>query len=229
MYQKVGMFGMGTTFDPTVVNGPFAFLGPPFNDESFTGDQVRGFGFLHDGSTDTLFRFHASTVFSQRGPENRFPNPGGFPVPSPTDDAATAQQKVMANIRMRREIEAFMLAFDSNLAPIVGQQATLTAWSAPDVHRRIDLLEARAVAGECDLVAHAGGSGYLFVPARRAFVTDRARQRPIADAELRALARFGALTFTAVPPGNGRRIGIDRDLDGTLDGDERDSRFVAHR
>ena len=28
------------------------------------------------------------------------------------------------------------------------------------------------------------------------------------------------LTFTAVPPGSGRRIGIDRDLDGVLDGDE---------
>jgi hypothetical protein len=229
MYQKVGMFGMDKTFDPTLMNAPFAFLPPPYNDESFTGDQVRGIGFLHDGSTDTLFRFHSSTVFAQRGPDNRFPNPGGFPVASPTDDPATAQQKVLANIQMRRQMEAFMLAFDSNLAPIVGQQATLTAWSAPDVHARIDLLEARAVAGECDLVAHAGASGFLFVPARRSFITDRARQRPIADAELRALARGGELTFTAVPPGSGRRIGIDRDLDGNLDGDERDRRLYARR
>ena len=28
------------------------------------------------------------------------------------------------------------------------------------------------------------------------------------------------LTYTCVPPGSGRRIGIDRDLDGVLDGDE---------
>jgi hypothetical protein len=28
------------------------------------------------------------------------------------------------------------------------------------------------------------------------------------------------LTFAAVPPGSGLRIGLDRDFDGTLDGDE---------
>ena len=46
---------------------------------------------------------------------------------------------------------------------------------------------------------------------------------PVAIAERApgASARGGAVTFTAVPPGNGRRIGIDRDLDGVLDGDER--------
>ena len=43
---------------------------------------------------------------------------------------------------------------------------------------------------------------------------------PVADADLRALAGDADLTFTAVPPGSGRRIGIDRDLDGVLDGDE---------
>src|SRR5581483_5968196 len=41
IYQKVGMFG--------VSGGPFL------------GDQIRGFGFLHDGSIDTVFDFlHAS-------------------------------------------------------------------------------------------------------------------------------------------------------------------------
>ena len=29
------------------------------------------------------------------------------------------------------------------------------------------------------------------------------------------------LTFTGVPPGSGKRLGIDRDANGTLDGDER--------
>jgi hypothetical protein len=28
------------------------------------------------------------------------------------------------------------------------------------------------------------------------------------------------LTYTCTPPGSGQRIGIDRDLDGVLDGDE---------
>ena len=42
MYQKVGMFGMVAV----------PFLNPENN--GFLGDQVRGFGFLHDGSTDTV-------------------------------------------------------------------------------------------------------------------------------------------------------------------------------
>jgi hypothetical protein len=224
LYQKVGMFGMDKTFDPTLANQPLGFLPPPYNDESFQGDQVRGFGFLHDGSTDTVFRFHGTTVFVQRGPDAQFPNPGGIPVASPDDDPVTAQQKVLANIQLRRQIETFMLAFDSNLAPIVGQQATLAASAGADVQARIDLLEARAAAGECDLVVHGrthdGAVGYLYDPSTGKFLPDRARSRALTDAALRARACEGELTFTAVPPGNGRRIGIDRDLDGVLDGDE---------
>jgi hypothetical protein len=40
------------------------------------------------------------------------------------------------------------------------------------------------------------------------------------------LAGDAELTFTAVPSGSGQRIGIDRDLDGVLDGDERSGRLV---
>jgi hypothetical protein len=53
----------------------------------------------------------------------------------------------------RSNVEAFLLAFDSNLAPIVGQQVTLTRQNAAEVGPRIDLLIARAEADECDLVA----------------------------------------------------------------------------
>ena len=42
LYQKIGMFGMAAP--------PFGIL-PGDNDHQ--GDQVRGFGFLHDGSFDT--------------------------------------------------------------------------------------------------------------------------------------------------------------------------------
>ena len=99
----------------------------------FTGDQVRGFGFLHDGAVDTLFRFHSAALFSQS--QN---NPGGFAAPTATQ---------------RRNMDAFMMAFDSNLAPIVGQQTTRTATNGATVDPRIDLLQQRADAGECDLVA----------------------------------------------------------------------------
>ncbi|MCK6588914.1 MAG: beta-propeller fold lactonase family protein, partial [Polyangiaceae bacterium] len=51
-YQKVGKFGMANV--PDEVN-------PGNNDH--LGDQVRGFGFVHDGATDTIFRFHDGIGF----------------------------------------------------------------------------------------------------------------------------------------------------------------------
>ena len=65
--------------------------------------------------------------------------------------------------------------------------------------------------------------GFLYDPATGSFLMNKVRGRALADAELRALARHGELTFTAVPPGSGVRIGLDRNLDGILDGDERAS------
>ena len=66
LYQKVGMFGMPAP--------PFGIL-PGDNDHK--GDQVRGFGFLHDGSFDTVFRFMRGIGFSPfvgiTIPEARFP------------------------------------------------------------------------------------------------------------------------------------------------------------
>jgi len=113
LYQKVGMFGM-----PAV-----PFFGEA--DNGFKGDQVRGFGFLHDGSVDTVFRFHHSLVFDHD-------NPAGFPVPNlggfPNGPAGDP---------LRRQVEAFLLAFDSNLAPIVGQQATLGVDGSGDDQRRL--------------------------------------------------------------------------------------------
>jgi DNA-binding beta-propeller fold protein YncE len=206
MYQKVGMFGMDATDvrDGTGVDG---FFGEPFNSTAFQGDQVRGFGFLHDGSMDTVFRFHAAIAFLN-GPMS----PGGFP------------QDLAANILTRRQVEAFMLAFDSNLAPIVGQQVTLDATGGVGAGSRIDLLEARAAAGECDLVVHGFFGtrvfGFLYDPATRTFLPDTLHGMAMTDAGLRALRRIGPLTFTAVPPQSGVRVGLDRDLDGVLDGDQ---------
>jgi DNA-binding beta-propeller fold protein YncE len=112
LYQKVGMFGM-----PTV-----AFFN--FGDNDHKGDQVRGFGFMHDGSVDTLFRFHDSTVFNRS-------NPGGFPVPNPGGFEAGPAGNVV-----RRQVVEFMLAFDSNLAPVVGQQVTRTSDNDEGTERR---------------------------------------------------------------------------------------------
>jgi hypothetical protein len=184
MYQKVGMFGMPPNDGITPGDGVFM------------GDQVRGFGFVHDGGTDTLFRFHSTPLFQF---------PGGDP--------------------QRRQVEAFMHAFDSNLAPIVGQQITLTGTNKDTVKPRIDLMIQRAIAGDNDLVVKATIAGEPRGWHRLSdgnFESDKAAEAPLTDTQLRDLAQTAGqeLTYLSVPPGSGQRIGIDRDEDGVLDGDD---------
>jgi DNA-binding beta-propeller fold protein YncE len=195
LYQKVGRFGM-----PQV---PFGLVNPIDND--FMGDQVRGVGFNHDGSFDTVFRFNNVQSFDQK-PDN----PEGITI-----DAQGMQ--------IRRNLEDYMLAFESNLAPIVGQQATLDRSGGADVLARVNLLTARAGLGECDLIAKGqlGGFelGFLYV-GNDQFRPNLQAAPLVSSANLRNLAQLIPLTYTCAPPGNGIRLGIDRDGDGVLDGDE---------
>jgi DNA-binding beta-propeller fold protein YncE len=214
-YQKVGMFGMANTFMLPLPPGSQLVQGlpPPLNDGNFEGDQVRGFGFLHDGSVDTMFRFFGGTVFAARAPGTLAASDPGNP--GITEDAN--------GILTRRELEQFILAFDSNLAPIVGQQVTMGKGSAGVTGLRLDLIEARAAAGECDVVARAGVfAGWLYQPATQTWKSNVSALPAIPDALLRLLAQLdddAAITFTAVPVGNGVRVALDRDMDGRLDGD----------
>lgn len=194
LYQKVGMFGTAGdfNFDP--------------QDTGFLGDQIRGFGYIHDATVDNLDRFTRSGTFAQ----SDF-NPEGFPV-GPDGEAA------------RRQVVEFLLAFDSNMAPVVGQQITLTSGNGAISGPRIDLLEARAAAGECDLVAHVPHGtdvkGYLYHEG--SYLVARINQPAISSAALRALAhkKGHEVTYTCAPPGSGKRMALDRDEDGYLDGDE---------
>ncbi|MCY1014194.1 YncE family protein [Pyxidicoccus sp. MSG2] len=193
MYQKVGMFGAG-----------FAFGNSPA--DSFLGDQVRGIGFNSDGAIPTLFHFNSGFDF------HPIFNSVGIPD-TPEGFAA------------KKNMELYMFAFESNLAPIVGQQVTLTASNPSVAGPRIDLLRQRADAGECDLVAKGRVSGHdvgLLYLGGAQFKADRAALPLVSDALLRQgiVQANGVLTYTCTPPGSGQRIGIDRDLDGVLDGDE---------
>lgn len=188
LYQKVGMFGMAAT--------PF-FTGGGTN--AHRGNQIRGFGFLHDGSVDTVFRFLSANVFLFSG-----------------GDAE------------RRQVESFVLAFDSNLAPIVGQQITLTSSNDAVVGPRLDLLALRAAAGECDLVVKgnlAGEARGWFRNLAGQFQGDRAADAPASPATLRSQAAIGGQerTYLCVPPGSGVRIAVDRDEDTYFDRDEIDA------
>jgi len=199
-YQKVGMFG---------------FPGQPN-----TGDQVRGFGFLHDGAVDTLFNFVDSGPF-----------------------AVTSLQS--------QQLEQFMLAFPSDVAPVLGQQVSIGPGSpgsctnancssclpaetaCQDVAARITLLQSRAGtpfdsfvlgvgATECELVAKTVEAGQVRGYLRQAsgtYLPDDGSPA-IGEAVLRAKAGTSAqnIQYLCAPPGSGQRMGIDRDLDSVLDG-----------
>ncbi|MCW5892400.1 MAG: beta-propeller fold lactonase family protein [bacterium] len=174
LYQKVGMFGA-------------------------SGEQVRGFGFLHDGSVPTIQGFVASAIFQN------------------------------LNLTEERAIEAFLLAHDTGLAPVVGQQVSIdsTSWNGVSFVNRINLLLARADAGECDVVVkgNIGGEARGGVYAGgNSFRLDRHADGLVSVTTMRGFAQTAGqeITFTAVPPGTGTRIGIDRDLDGVFDRRELD-------
>jgi DNA-binding beta-propeller fold protein YncE len=187
IYEKVGMFGM-----PQV---PFLNAQSP---NPAIADQIRGFGFLHDGSVDTPFRFLHANVFS------------------------------FTSETQRQQVEQFLFAFDSNLKPVVGQEVTLVPpGSDAAVNARIDLMIARALAGDADIVvtgvkvSEGKQRGWRRTPAGT-FQSDKASEAALTDPQLRALAQATGqeLTYTAVPPGSGVRIGIDRDEDGVLNADD---------
>ncbi|MGB0619748.1 MAG: YncE family protein [Myxococcota bacterium] len=181
MVQKVGMF-------------------------STSGDQVRGTGFLHDGSVDTLKTFFSSPVFS-------------------------------INDQEERDLEALMLASPTDVAPIVGQQVTISpaTFAVADVNARIALIDDMAgtpfesavlggVVTQCDVVVKTVEAGVEkgWVSTAGGTYTPDDGGPPITEAALRTKADPGGdaltLTYTAVPPGSGTRIGIDRDLDLVLNG-----------
>ena len=188
LYDKVGMFGT-----PAV-----SFYSAA--DSGSTGNQIRGFGFTGDGSTDTVFRFLSATVFNPT-------SNSGFPQQNPDGT--------------RRDVEQFLLAFDSDLAPVVGQQVTLTSTNRASVDPRIDLLLSRAAAPftskslggqvmECDVVARVvvnkQMTTYLFDPVAGNFVAKNGSRT--ADRQMRVWAATPGqeITYTASTPGSGQRL-----------------------
>ena len=172
-YAKVGMFGTSGELGDGQVLGP----------------QIKGFGYLHDGSIATLLDFFASPTFQ-------------FPAPQSDNQA---------------DVVRFVMAADSNMAPIVGQQVTLHANSPEAVLSRLDLLEQRASITaprpECDLVARGLIDQLRYSSLLQAdgdyLDTDGARRE---SASLRSMARAAgnSVTFTCLPPGTGERLALDR-------------------
>jgi len=161
----------------------------------------RGFGFGHEGAFGTLFSFLQQPRFDFGSP------------PSVADDH-------------RRDVEAYLRCFDTGMAPAVGFQITFDGTNNTDATEvaRMDTLQGQAALDYCDLIAKgrvngiARGWEYL---GGGMWKPDLAAAANISSADLRALGDAGSeVTVTGVPKGSGHRMGVDRDRDGYLDGDE---------
>jgi DNA-binding beta-propeller fold protein YncE len=180
--------------------------------------NTSGFGFLHDGSVDSIERFLAEPAFDVTG------------------------DQMVANLT------AFMLAFAGSDLPqgstnpqsleppggtskdahaAVGKQRTLAAPATAPDQAWINQVIGFANASKVGIVVKGrqGGEarGYAWVPGSSTFQSDRAAQT-VASGALWSLGALGSeLTYTVVPLGSQTRIGIDRDLDGVFDRDELDA------
>jgi hypothetical protein len=250
MYQKLGMYTSKTDrrFNPGSLN---TTINPP-------STAVRGFGFSHDGADGTIEQFLTSIVFLKSNRQISVPspvtpdsatamlllglpstlpifvtpgNPGGIELYKDDNNPLNASAGVSTTGQTtRRQLAAYVLAFDSNMKPVVGQQVILTASNGSTVSARITLLERQAGSGSpgsgnCDLVVRgqAGGREHGWTYSGGQFKPDTTGAAVLSDSQIRALPTNGGsgpLTFSCVPPGSGWRVGIDRDGDTFADGDE---------
>ena len=161
--------------------------------------SVGGFGLIHDGMEPDLFTFLSRSVF------------GSF-----------------ANDTTRKKnIAAFVLCFDTGMAPAVGYTRTLNSTTIGSAAFTNDwtMLENQARSNFVDLVVKGtvDGSprGLLFQPGSNNYLSDKTTVGVLTRAQLVAKIQAGdVLSVMGVPVGSGRRIGIERRQNGVLDGDQ---------
>ncbi len=163
--------------------------------------SIGGFGLVHDGQDPNLFAFLSRSVF------------GAF-----ANDAV-----------VKSNVSAFVLCFDTGTAPAVGYARTLTAANIDNASVVADwnLLEAQARSGtNINLIIKGtiDGKARGFVysePQAVGYRPDSTSLPFMTRAQLRTKVLAGdTLTIMGVPVNSGVRMGIDRNLNGILDGDE---------
>jgi YVTN family beta-propeller protein len=158
--------------------------------------NLRGFGFNSDSEFDSLGALLQV----------------GFNFGPP----ATAAQA-------RRDVEAFLLTFDTETFATVGRQITFNGANNADpaLLARLNVYLAQADAGSIALIAHSATRGYVYAT-QAVMLADR-ENSPTTPTALRTAATAAEpVTFTVVPGGTQYRMGVDRDGDGYFDRDERD-------
>jgi DNA-binding beta-propeller fold protein YncE len=176
--------------------------------KKFIGDVYDGFGMVHDGREEREDNEHPLQTFL-----NEF-------FPEAITDITPQQQLDMI---------AAMNAFPSNVMNVVGWQLLVDSPAAPAVTlSNIDVMVAQyqKIPSHCDIIAkgtvEGAHRGYWLTGVnggQRDFMSNTGEL--ITQSALVASLQPGdSLVFTAVPPGSGKRIGIDQDTDGLLDGND---------
>lgn len=163
MYQKVGMFGTS------------------YLSKTHMGDQIRGFGYGHDGT------FASVDDFLQKL--------GGF---------------FFQDQDQALRIAEFVFAFDTEQAPATGQQITLNGRNFRQSTNRINTLLSVAEEQQCDLVASGVVFGYPISARIAADGMSYSEWLPVMpEIAFRQLAIWpdNALTYTCLPKGSGHVYG----------------------
>jgi YVTN family beta-propeller protein len=161
-------------------------------------NTIGGFGFTHDGTDPSIQVFLSRPVF----------------------------QNIRNDTVIKDNLAAFVQCFDTGTAPAVGYTRTVRAAnvSTASISNDWSLLEGQAALTNIDLIAkgtlNGVRHGLLYQPLLGTYRPDTTNLPAYARSELTSKILSGdTLTIMGVPAGSGQRMGIDRDLNGLLDGD----------
>jgi YVTN family beta-propeller protein len=180
--------------------------------------NTAGFGFLHDGSVDSIERFVGEPVFSVAS-DQEIADLTAFMLSFSGSDLPMGSPSLILE-------PPGPLSQDSHAA--VGKQVTVVSQATlpPAELALLNSFVTLANSGKVGLVVKGkqGGlqRGYRYNSAS-VFQSDRAGETRTLAQLLAAAAPGSELTFTVVMKDSETRIGIDRDLDGFFDRDELDA------
>ena len=162
-------------------------------DNAPDAESLAGFGLEHDGVKAGLAQAHSGPRFVS----------------------------IEDNTTVINNLTAFLLCFDTGTPPAVGYDLTVGSENLDSVvaDGEWDALEREAASGRIDVIAKGNFGGLLYDPARRNYISDTEIGLTLSREEIQSQIASGATVMPmGVPRGAGRRMGIDRDLDGFLDG-----------
>jgi YVTN family beta-propeller protein len=159
--------------------------------------SLSGFGLLHDGTGFALPTVH----------------------PYSLDE--------LASVADFADLAAYIMCFETGITADAGASRTLTAGNTTDsaILADLALLENRSAYGLSELVVKGRLGGmqvsYYHNAGTQMYDPDASGLAPLTrNALLSLLGPEDAITFICQPYGRGYRVGVDRDFDGTLNGNE---------